>query len=60
MKIEETNNEHFLTAFASAVGPKVEGGRVVIPAKYGKGYVFGYLSTSCLTAILISNTFLQP
>ena len=43
MKIEETKNEHFLTAFASAVGSKVAGGRVDIPPKYGKGYVFGYL-----------------
>ncbi|MEJ1242242.1 AraC family transcriptional regulator [Chryseolinea sp. T2] len=43
MKVRETKNEHFLTAFASAIGSKVEGGRVNIPGKYGKGYVFGYL-----------------
>lgn len=43
MKIEAKSNETFLTSFATSVGSKVENGRVEIPAKYGKGYVFGYL-----------------
>jgi len=43
MEIEARNDEYFLTSFARSIGSTVENGRVDIPAKYGKGYVFGYL-----------------